>query len=203
MLDQMQDRGFYDDLDATLEEAWRRLARGAADRRSEFHTVQLATLGLDGAPRLRTVVLRGVEREARRLRAHTDRRSGKAAELAAEPRVALHAYDSRAKIQLRLRGRARLHVDDDAAAAAWAATQGGSRSCYRGLPPGQALAAPGDGDPTQAMRSPQDPEAGRENFAALLFEAESLEWLYLAARGHRRALFDWAGGEWRGRWLAP
>ena len=47
----MTDEHFYNDLDATLGELWRRLARGVADRRSGFHTVQLASIGLDGAPR--------------------------------------------------------------------------------------------------------------------------------------------------------
>ncbi|MGD9409624.1 MAG: pyridoxamine 5'-phosphate oxidase, partial [Thiohalocapsa sp.] len=58
----MTDEHFYNDLDATFDQVWQRLGRGAVDRRSGFHTVQLASVGLDGAPRVRTVVLRGVAR---------------------------------------------------------------------------------------------------------------------------------------------
>jgi hypothetical protein len=105
------DAHFYNDLDATLGELWRRLARRVADRRSGFHTVQLASIGPDGMPWVRTVVLRGVEAAARRLRVHTDRRSAKFAEPAARPAVEVCAYDPRAKIQLRLRGRPRTSIE--------------------------------------------------------------------------------------------
>lgn len=198
------DAGFYNDLDATLDALWARLARGAADRRSPMHTVQLATVGLDGGPRLRTVVLRGVDRGARALRAHTDRRSTKAAEIAADPRGELLAYDPRAKIQIRARGPMTLHLADAAADAAWAASKPGARVCYRAAHgPGAPLPAPQAADPTDAARNPADPEAGRAHFAALTLAPIRLEWLYLAARGHRRAVFDWNGGAWRGGWLAP
>jgi hypothetical protein len=197
----MTDEHFYNDLDATLGELWRRLARGVADRRSGFHTVQLASIGLDGAPRVRTVVLRGVDRAARQLRVHTDRRSAKFAQIAERPRVEICAYDARAKIQIRARGRAEVSATA-AADPAWAATSPSSRVCYR------AAAAPGtpvddprlvDPDPTP----PAEPEAGREHFGVVLVTVEHIDWLYLAARGHRRARFDWLDADWQGRWLMP
>ncbi len=191
---------WYDDLPGSLAEAWALLVRGVADRRHPFHTLQVATIGLDGAPTVRTVVLRGVEPARRVVRFHTDRRSRKARELAADPRIALHAYHPAAKIQLRLSGRAALHRDDPVAAAAWAATRPFSRACYRvALPPGTvaespyaALAEAGAGD-----------EAGREAFLAVTVSVERLEFLFLAARGHRRALFDWSGGALAASWLVP
>ena len=76
------------DLDDVLAESFRLLARGVADRRSPFHTPTLASLNADGAPSLRTVVLRGFDPARRELRVHTDARSAKLAELAAEPRAA-------------------------------------------------------------------------------------------------------------------
>ena len=45
----------------------------------------------------------------------------------------------------------------------------------------------------------------RENFAVLLIEPTSLDWLYLAHDGHRRAQFARAmpGQDWQGTWVIP
>lgn len=199
----MDDAGFYDDLDASLDEAWAQLVRGAADRRSGMHTVQVATAGADG-PRLRTVVLRGADAATRTIRFHTDIRSEKAAHLLADPRIELCAYDPAAKLQLRLRGEAALHTDGPLVEAAWAATSAGSRVCYRAaLGPGTPLDHPAEGDPAPAARNPDDPGHGRAVFAAVSVTVGRIDWLYLASRGHRRAAFDWTSDGWRGRWLAP
>jgi pyridoxamine 5'-phosphate oxidase len=196
------DDAFRDDLDATLDQAWLRLTRGAADRRSAMHTVTVATAGAEG-PQARTVVLRGADRGARTVRFHTDVRTPKVAELAADPRVSVLAYDPRAKIQLRLSGLAAVHDADVVADAAWAGSAPGSRLCYRApLPPGTTLDAPGAADPTDALRA-ADSETGRPNFRAVLVTVARIDWLYLAATGHRRAGFEWDGAAWRGRWLAP
>ncbi len=192
---------FYDDLDETLAEAWRLLERGVADRRSPFHTPALASLREDGAPSVRTLVLRAVDRDARTLRFHTDVRSGKFREIAAQPRVALHFYDPTRKVQLRIDGSARLHKGDAVAAAAWRATRSFSRACYRVEPqPGQEIDDPRS---AQTEIGSERSEAGHENFAAITVEMESLEWLYLAARGHRRAQFRWQNHALAASWLVP
>ena len=65
----------HDDLAATLETALSYLERAAADRKSALHTPVLATIGLDGTPRTRMIVLRRMDRESGRLIFHTDLRS--------------------------------------------------------------------------------------------------------------------------------
>ncbi|MGF3022804.1 pyridoxamine 5'-phosphate oxidase family protein [Methylobacterium aquaticum] len=191
---------FYDDLAGCLAEAWRRLEEGAAHQ-SGFHAPALATIGRDGAPRLRTVVLRGVDRASRTLRVHCDARSDKAAEIAADPRVALHVYDAAAKIQVRIEGRARLHGQDALARAAWAASRPMSRVCYGTVPgPGTPLPAGG------AYALPEDAAAGEAGFAefrVVVLTAARLDFLYLARQGHRRALFRWDGEAPAATWLAP
>ena len=63
-----------------------------------MHTPSVATLGLDGRPRIRTVVLRDFDEGAGTLRFHTDRRSEKVSELARDPRIGVHFYDEAAKV---------------------------------------------------------------------------------------------------------
>lgn len=183
------------DLEATRQTAFALLARGVADRRSPFHTPVLGTVGHDGQPRLRTLVLRGFDAPTRTLRLHTDRRAGKVADIAAEPRVSLLGYDPGQRVQMRVEGRASLHFEDAVADAGWAASRDFSRMCYAIEPaPGEAIAAP--------PPAPLDPAAGRANFAVILLCFNRLEWLWLAAGGHQRALFTW-GDTPQAAWLVP
>ncbi len=185
---------FADDLAASRAHALAMLARGVADRRSPFHTPTLATLGEDGAPRARTLVLRGFDAAERCLRLHTDARSAKFTELSRDPRAELHLYDAGAQLQLRLRGRAGLHRGDGVADAAWAASRPFSRIIYAADPaPGMLVAAP--------PAVPADADSGRGDFAVILLRFDRLEWLWLCADGHRRALFTWEPEAMT--WLAP
>jgi pyridoxamine 5'-phosphate oxidase len=190
----------HDRLDLSFADIGQRLARGVADRRSAFHVPTIATIGLDGRPRLRTVVLRGFDAGAMALRFHTDTRSEKCRELVRDARVAAHMYDALAKLQLRIEGVARLHRDDDIANAAWAGSQPMSRACYAVAPgPGEVIAAPGD---YALPATPDEVLPGRANFAAVIITIATIEWLHLAHRGHRRAIFAREDG-WAGRWLVP
>jgi pyridoxamine 5'-phosphate oxidase len=69
---------FYNDLGETRTQAWALLARGVADRRSPFHAPTVASLGLDGRPRARVVILRDCDGAAATLRFNTDRRTTRA-----------------------------------------------------------------------------------------------------------------------------
>jgi pyridoxamine 5'-phosphate oxidase len=193
---------FYDDLGETLAEAWRLIARGVADRRSPFHHPVVATLGTDGAPQARTVILRGCDVPVRTLRFHTDARSEKAREITADARAALHFYDPGAKIQLRLSGAASLHRDDAVADAAWEGSRVFSRQCY-GIAPGPGTPIAAGSDFTLPDVTDEATAAGRAQFTAVTVTIDALEWLYLAAAGHRRARFDWRDDSLVAEWLTP
>ena len=83
------------------QELWQSL--GAATRsRSPFTMMQLATIGMDGAPKVRTIVIRQVDETHSTLSFVTDVRSPKIAEIRLDPRVSLVGYDPQAGIQIRL-----------------------------------------------------------------------------------------------------
>ena len=186
----------YDDLSASCAYGWSMLERGVKDRKSAFHTPSIATITAQGAPSVRTVVLRGCDTAAKTLRFHTDTRSGKIAELTQNPQAAMHFYDAGAKIQLRLS--AKLETATGAAYdAAWAATRPMSRECY------QVTQSPGSliDDPYQVAFDAAATQDGEDYFVPVVAHILRMEWLYLAARGHRRALFDFEQDTQN--WLVP
>ncbi len=193
-------------LDAILAGIWSALREGAADRKNPMRTPVLATRGADG-PRARTVVLRGSSEVDRALAAHADRRSDKIKELQACPRVTWCFYDAAAKVQLRVAAEAHVLTEGPLFEEAWARTGVMSRRNYLAeSAPGTARSSPGSGLPGPLEeRSPTEEEsvAGKVHFALIRTVARDIDWLFLRARGHRRARFRWDGVEWAGQWLTP
>lgn len=189
------------DLHALQSDLFALLARAVKDRRSPMHTPVIATQGLDGFIKARVVVLRAFDSAALTLRFHTDRRSAKVKELAANPHLSFAFYDAGARVQIRVEGTANVHQQDAIADAAWTASLRMSRICYGVVPgPGQALAGPDD----FVLPSENDQiAAGRDNFCAVLCTMDRIEYLFLRHEGHRRARFARQGDGWMADWLAP
>lgn len=188
---------FFDDLNATLDTAWRLLEQGVVDVRSSMHTPTLATTGPDGRPNARTVVLRGVEKPARRLVFYTDQRSRKYQELEEIPWGMVVAYDPSQRIQIQAAGPVSLHNCDAVAQQHWEQMRPLSRRNYLVEPgPGGRLNEPGNGLPEGlAWRPPTDRESGpgQQRFSVMVMTVETLDWLYLAHLSQRRAHFRWEG----------
>jgi len=195
-----------DRLDELLQQCWGHLEEGAGSARSPFHTAVLATVE-DGAPRLRTVVLRAADRALSRVLCHTDVRSAKVRQIGKGAPVSWLLYDRERKVQLRLEGTAALHHDDALAEDRWRASAAGSRRCYLVEPgPGAPLEAPGSTLPEDLReRRPaaEETEAGRMNFAVVAADIEAIDCLHLTSDGHRRARFRRRDGRWQGDWIAP
>jgi hypothetical protein len=77
-----------------------------------------------------------------------------------------------------------------------------SRQCY-GIAPGPGTEIASGGAFTLPEMDETATAAGRERFVAVVVTVDSLEWLYLAMAGHRRARFAWTDGALRAAWLAP
>lgn len=172
----------------------------ATSSRHGFHLLTVATLGLDGAPDARTVVLRHVDAERREIRFHTDARGPKAAQLRCDPRVALHWYDQAGRVQLRAAAEAIVHQGDDVAAAAWGAAKPMSRACYAATAaPGTPLAAFA---PALPAPDPGD-AAARDHFAVVVCRFATIELLALHAAGHQRVRLHVGHGPVTWTVLAP
>ncbi len=197
----------HNDLAATLKFAWQMLGRGVQDRRSAFHTPVLATQGADG-PQARVLVMRAFDMATRTLTFHTDTRSAKLLDLAADPRVALTFYDAARKVQVRINGTCAVHAGDALSHQRWSASRPSSLRCFAGAPPGALSPMPTSGLPADLEgREPEWAElAGAQaHFAVLSVGVRRLEWLHLHTRGQRRAAFDWTADDGIGQmqWLNP
>ena len=185
-------------LDDIRADAFRSLSRGVADRRSAFRNPALGTVGLDGRPVVRTVVLRAFDPQARMLTVHSDTRASKINEIKGNPAVTLHVWDPGAQVQVRVDGDASVLAGEDARSD-WARLHAGSRAAYTVRPnPATTLA-----DPATADVDRLDEDAAFANFAVLRVLLTGLEWLHLGRDGHRRAMFEWTGEGMMQRWVVP
>ena len=200
---------FYDSLALSFVKAWDLIEPGATIRRSSAHTPVVATVDARGDPQLRVMVLRQGNRDTRRLRFHTDLRAAKVKEIGNGSGVSVLMYDPDQKLQLRLVGHASIETDGSDAEAAWQHSTTFARRCYMGEnPPAAVSEHPTSGLPNW-IEGKQPNEAdlidSRANFAILWVDVQSVEWLYLANNGHRRAKWEWDGtkNDWSGCWLVP
>lgn len=198
-----------DDLDAVLADVLQRLGHAAKDRRAAMHTPVVATIASDGSPSQRVMVLRAFDRASATLRFHTDSRAAKAEQVGAGSPVSILAYDPGAKRQFRLSGVARIETDTPGADQAWAEATLFAKRCYLADPaPGTVSEVPVSGLAADLEgRKPEDEQEvapGRANFALLMAQIHTIEFLHLAHTGHRRALFcKTPDGGWQGQWLVP
>ena len=191
---------FYNSLELTLLEAENLISDGVENSKSMFHTPVLSSF-VEKTISTRTVVLREFDSKNRTLRFHTDSRSGKIEELKENSISSVHGYDPDLKVQIRLKGKTSLHIDNEVSKKAWAESREMSKMCYSVKDsPGNKISSP---EPFDLIKEEIDIELGYENFAVLHFSYDSLEFLFLKGAGHRRSLFDWSSDQLESSWLIP
>ena len=179
------------------KDCWSRLVTGAQKSRHPFHTPSVASFSTEGIS-LRTVVLRKAIAETHELRFHTDNRSPKWEELDLNPSISALFYDASARFQLRVKGKAKLHLNNFLTREAWEKTTMSSRKCYlTEFSPSSLIASPSSGL-TEAIGQENftflESEVGYQNFGIISIQVESIDWLWLNHAGHRRAYFDYKIG---------
>ena len=82
-----------------------------------------------------------------------------------------------------------------------------SRQCYLGdKTPGTDSTIPASGlseNVDNLKYSKEESEVGYKNFCVIETFIKSIEWLYLAATGHRRAYFSLKNNSLEKKWLIP
>lgn len=165
---------------------WRELAAAVADRQHAWRTAVLATTDGDSAD-ARTVVLREVLADERRLRVYTDQRAPKVAQLQAHPLGTLVMWSAALGWQLRCRVRLQLLPQGLQTSSRWAGIlhTPAEHDYIAPLAPGTELGAQPAADGVQ-----------RAHFAVIDAEVLGLDWLELQRDGRRRMRVDAAGARW-------
>ena len=189
-----------------LKRIWKNLDLGTLQRNHPFHLPVFGTI-CDQEPTLRMVVLRRFWRRPPQLAFHSHIGSPKINQIKANPNVYWLFYHPEEKLQTRIKGRARIHTDDELADEQWLTTELFSRRCYVGKPPTQESKKPTSGLPEDLIdRQPtaEESETGRANFVVVTSTIDEIDCLEMNVRGHRRSLFRWHDdGDLETKWLTP
>lgn len=190
---------------------WQDLQRATQGRYHEWRTPVLSTVGVDGLPQARTVVLRQTDAKLGALKIYTDSRSPKVADLNAKPGAFLVFWSKRLSWQLRVRAMATvLHSGPEVDAVWGKVSQSAAAGDYLSdSAPGDQLPsnAPGilrgasseTADETDSGNGLGDAAQPLHHLAIITLQIQEIDWLELARSGHRRALIradDW-------QWLVP
>ena len=187
----------YSHIDETLDSAKLILSEAVSNTQTLFHTPVVSTMN-ENKIVSRVMVLREFNFDKKILRFHTDNRAAKIDNLTKNPSSTVIGYDADLKIQIKMQGYAKVHIDDQVAKIAWNESTPRSKKCYS-VKGGSSkkIENPGDYDITNF-----EVEDGYQNFAVIIFNFLSLEFLYLKSSGHRRALHDWYD-DYSSTWLVP
>ena len=176
----------FESLHLLHRACWEELERATQEREHGWRIMTLATVE-SGRAEARSVTLRETDPAGHRLVFYTDDRSPKLRQIEAHPEGTLLAWCPKLSWQIRLRVLLVRETDAHLAMARWAG--------LRLSPSAQDYLSPlAPGEPLSERASEE--RGSREHFAMVNAQVQSLDWLELHPDGHRRAVFDTAGGRW-------
>ena len=195
---------YYENLKEIIKKIWSMLDDAVTNRSSQFR-IPVFVCGdqkdFDG----RIVVLRKSDQQNNLLQFHSDIRSDKIPKLKNNKNASMLFYDKEEKIQVRLKVECTINHDNEITKESWSKTGHISRKCYL-VDNGPGTKSP---SPTSGLKPELDnfeftmeqSEEGYKNFTVIQCKIKSMEWLYLAAKGHRRARFEIDSN--KEYWLVP
>ena len=195
---------YYEDFKEIKKKIWSMLDDAVTNRGSTFR-IPVFVCGdqkdFDG----RIVVLRKSDQSNNLLQFHSAIRSDKIPKLKNNTNASMLFYDKEEKIQVRLKVECIINHNNEITKESWSKTGHMSRKCYLvDNRPGTESPTPTSGLKYEFDNyefSMEESEQGYKNFTVIQCKIKSIEWLYLAAKGHRRARFDLDNN--KEYWLVP
>jgi pyridoxamine 5'-phosphate oxidase len=195
---------YYEDFNEIKKKIWLMLDNAITNRASQFRIPTFICGDQDDFDG-RIVVLRKSDQQKNIIQFHSDIRSDKIGKLRKNSKAAMLFYDKDEKIQVRLKVECTINHENDVTKESWLKTGHISRKCYLvGNGPGTE-----SDNPTSGLKPELDnfeftmeqSEVGYKNFTVIQCKVKTIEWLYLAAKGHRRAKFNLENNKYT--WLIP
>ncbi len=195
---------YYENFKEIKKKIWSMLDDAVTNRSSTFR-IPVFVCGdqkdFDG----RIVVLRKSDQSNNLLQFHSDIRSEKITKLKSNKNASMLFYDKEEKIQVRLKVECIVNHNNEITKESWSKTGHMSRKCYL-IDNGPGTESP---NPTSGLKPELDDfkftmeqsEKGYKNFTVIQCKIKTIEWLYLAAKGHRRARFELDNN--KKYWLVP
>ena len=195
---------YYEDLKEIKKKIWSMLDDAVTNRNSQFR-IPVFICGnqkdFDG----RIVVLRKSDQSNNLVQFHSDIRSDKIPKLKNNNNASMLFYDKEEKIQVRLKVECTINQDNETTKESWSKTGHISRKCYLvDNGPGTESSKPTSGLKPELDNfefTMEQSEEGYKNFTVIQCKIKTIEWLYLAAKGHRRARFELDNN--KEYWLVP
>ena len=195
---------YYEDFKEIKKKIWSMLDDAVTNRSSQFR-IPVFICGDQSYFDGRIVVLRKSDQSNSLVQFHSDIRSDKILKLKNNKNASMLFYDKEEKIQVRLKVECTINHDNEITKESWSKTGHISRKCYL-VDNGPGTESP---TPTSGLKPELDnfeftmeqSEEGYKNFTVIQCKIKSIEWLYLAAKGHRRARFDLINN--KENWLVP
>ncbi len=165
---------------------WEELERASQERAHGWRLMTLATVE-SGRAEARSVILREADPAGHCLVFFTDARSPKLRQIQAHPQGTMLAWCPQLSWQIRLRVALSRETDPHLTTTRW--------ERLRQSPAAQDYLSPrAPGEPLGEGASEE--RGSRGHFAMVNARVQSMDWLELRPDGHRRAVFDTAGGHW-------
>ena len=195
---------YYEDFKEIKKKIWSMLDDAVTNRSSQFR-IPVFICGdqkdFDG----RIVVLRKSDQSNNLVQFHSDIRSDKIPKLKSNKNASMLFYDKEEKIQVRLKVECNINHNNQITKESWSKTGHISRKCYL-VENGPGTESP---NPTSGLKPELDnfeftmeqSEEGYKNFTVIQCKIKTIEWRYLAAKGHRRARFELDNN--KEYWLVP
>jgi len=195
---------YYEDFNEIKKKIWSMLNDAVTNRNSQFR-IPIFICGDQSNFDGRIVVLRKSDQQNNLVQFHSDIRSDKIEKLKKNTKASMLFYDKEEKIQVRLKVECMVNHNNEITKESWSKTQHISRKCYLiDNGPGTESDTPTSGLKPELDNfefTKEQSEEGYKNFTVIQCKIKSIEWLYLAAKGHRRAKFNLETN--KDTWLVP